>query len=565
MEISPHLWRRVEIWLAAAVLAASLVFAGLTAHAMATTSLSTDEFGTIGTFSSRGPWRVLTDYRAPKNHIFFNLLNSVLPARDSLEPARARALSIVATLLTGALIAAYAARRGRWMEGAALVAVWALAPETLPLSMEARGYGFLGLFAVVISIAAIEHLRDGRRTWLFTLAVGTVLGVYTVPSFLFFAGPLLLLLWLTKRDLPTFFTGLATGLVILALYAPVLGQLAAAFGSYQTTYEAEFAHLSSLWKAARLFVTPGPDAKIATLLLALLIAPIALFRWQASDRRGLVILALAGAIYFATLLFLKTPPLRVAAFGFLPLLFAGLFAAGAVIRRVLPAPVRTALFAGLTLAFLFALVRGIRTFDFLPTENWTLAGRAIDAAFPKTVPVDFHRFAKYLRHTLPDARARSADFSETAFASGQLVVADAGNKWVDPVRFVAPAGVPEVLQWTIPGRIRDVVLTFRRPANDAVDGLSPELSDGNPRTTVPISPEGTAIAFSTANAQALVLLLNHPVTDRQLKISTDVPGAFLAGNAIVVPLRAAKENWARKIFLRPSENGLAMTEAWLAR
>src|SRR5690554_4355681 len=99
LSLSPVL-RRLENLLAIALVALSLLLTGRMAVAMATHSLGTDEFGTIGSFSSKGPMRVVTDYRAPKNHIFFNLLNSLLPARDSLAAARARALSIAATVLT---------------------------------------------------------------------------------------------------------------------------------------------------------------------------------------------------------------------------------------------------------------------------------------------------------------------------------------------------------------------------------------------------------------------------------------------------------------------------------
>lgn len=564
METAPRPWRRVEIWLAAAVLAASLLSAGLTARAMATSSLSTDEFGTVGTFSSRGPWRVITDYRAPKNHIFFNLLNSVLPGRESLDPARARALSIAATLLTGALIAAYAARRGQWLEGAALVGVWTLAPEALTLSMEARGYGFLGLFAVVAAIATLEYFRRPRRRWLVALGLAAALGVYTIPSFLFFAGPLLLLIWLAKRTRETFLAGALAGVAILLLYAPVLPQLAAAFGQYQTSDEAEFSRISSLWKAVRLFVAPGPDAAMVAVLAALLLAPLALFRWQSSDRAGLVLVAAASALYFAILLVLHTPPLRVAAFGFLPAMLAGFLATGAAIRRS-PAALRPLFAVGVSAVLLLSLFRAARDFDFLPTENWTLAGRAIDAGFPKETRVDFRRFAKYLRHTLPDAESRSADFDAAAFARGELIVADAGNKWVEPPRFHPPANVPDVLQWIIPGRIRDTILTFRRPADSAAEGIPPALADGDARTTLALPPSGTTLRLvPPATARALVVLLDQTTATRQLDVRAGGAAAFLAGNAVVVPLLPTSSR-PIEVTLRPRVDGLAATEAWIVR
>ncbi len=76
--------RRAELLLAAALIALSLFTRGKWRWRWPASSLSTDEFGTVGSFSSKGPLNVMTDYRAPKNHVFFNLLNSILPGRESL-------------------------------------------------------------------------------------------------------------------------------------------------------------------------------------------------------------------------------------------------------------------------------------------------------------------------------------------------------------------------------------------------------------------------------------------------------------------------------------------------
>lgn len=541
MESAP--WHRLEVLLAILLMALSLVLAGRWAASMATTSLSTDEFGTVGTFSARGPLRVVTDYRAPKNHIFFNLLNSLLPGRSSLDPARVRALSILATLLTAAVVVAWSAWRRRWLEGGLLLALWSTAPQMLRASMEARGYGFLGLFAVVAAIAAVEYLRTRRRAWLWPLAAAAALGAYTLPHFLFFAGPLLAVLWLVDRTRWSFLAGAAAGLAILLLYAPVLAQLAAAFAAYgmQGASEADFRNLHGLVTATKLYFFSAGDWQAWALFAVLALAPFV--PSGRPEAKGLLVVAAACIAFFASLLILRTPPLRVAAFCFLPLGIAGIWAVGGWMRQSLPRRVGMPI-CGVVAVFLgLKTVESLRAFDFTPAEDWLLAAHALDAAFPGDMPVDFKRRAKYLRQTLPDAAARSADYDPAAFAEGRLVVADAGNKWAEGRQFTPPANLPGIVQWIIPGTIRDIVLSFRMPAAGATADLPPALADRDLKTAALIPPAGLDLRIEpSAGARAAILLLDHAPARNELRIET-APGvreAFLAGNAVVIPLSLAK-------------------------
>ncbi len=84
---------------------------------------------------------------------------------------------------------------------------------------------FWAFFAVLATIGLLEYWRGHDRRWLWTLGISVALGVYTVPGFLFFAGPLMLLLWLVERSRVTFFAGVLTAAAILLLYAPLLLQV----------------------------------------------------------------------------------------------------------------------------------------------------------------------------------------------------------------------------------------------------------------------------------------------------------------------------------------------------
>lgn len=557
--------RRLEKLLAILLIGLSLFHAGRMAVAMATTSLSTDEFGTVGSFSAKGPLAVMTDYRAPKNHVFFNLLNSLLPGRESLAPSRVRALSILATALTALLLIGYAAARGRWLEGALLLALWSAAPQMLRLSMEARGYGFLGLFAVLAAIAVIEYFRGRERRWLWTLGIAAALGVYTVPGFLFFAGPLMLALWLVERSRATFLAGAFTAAAILALYSPLLVQVFSAFTSFhQDKAEADFETAHGLARAMKLYFLQTDDWAAWALLGGMALAPF-IFATDRRESPALRLLAGTCLIYFAVLLALRTPPVRMAAFSLLPLGIAGAWSTGSWMRNRLPQIPRALLGACAALFMLCVLIGVTRSFQFVPTENWSLAARAIDTAFPAGIHVEFRRYAKYLRQTLPDSESRSADYDPAAFADGRLVVADAGNKWAEGDRFVAPKNIPRGVRWIIPGSIRDIVLNFCLPIDPGLD-LPASLADGRANTSVRLSPNVLELRGRAGNgAKALIVLLNRPAAPDELQVdaSNHRHSVLFAGNAIVLPLEPDPPVDVR-LRTAPGSD-LEAVEAWITR
>jgi hypothetical protein len=568
MDVFWNAWRRIETLLAIVLIGLSLVLTCRMLHSMATTSLSTDEFGTIGMFSAKGPLRVVTDYRSPKNHVFFNLLSSLLPGRKSYDPARARAVSLAAVALTALCLIAWSAWRDRWMEVAVLLALWSSAPQMLSISLEARGYGLVGLFGTVAAIAAIEYLRTRKRSWLWTLSVATALGGYTMPAFLFFAGPLMLILWAVDRTRWSFLAGVGAAVGTLLLYAPVLRQVLAAFHGYgvQGEFEADFRSVHGVLTAAKLYLFQGQDWQTWGLLAALALAPFLPLPSTADrgEKAGLRVVVTASVCLFATMLVLRTPPIRTAAFAMLPLGIGGFWALGEILRRARPRILRAAVWMLVAGVSIVALARVVACFQFTPTEDWNLAARGIDAAFPPTMRVDFQRYAKYLGNTLPDADARGAKYDPSALAAGTLLVADAGNKWAEGRRFAPPVGMSRMAQWVIPGTIRDMVLTFRLPEQALVEGPS-HIVDGRMDTGVDLSPGVTLrLDPAPAGARALVVLLDRAVGPHEVIVSAAVK-PLVAGNAMILLLPPTGLNSPITLRSAPGTRPLNAMEAWISR
>ena len=96
--------------------------------------------------------------------------------------------------------------------------------QWLDTTLQARGYGILGFSAMAASIATWRHLEDGRIRWLVGLIAVSVIGVWTVPSFAFLAGPLWLLLVVVRRDRSVVLAAVGAGVAVLALLRTAPGR-----------------------------------------------------------------------------------------------------------------------------------------------------------------------------------------------------------------------------------------------------------------------------------------------------------------------------------------------------
>jgi len=554
--------RALEVAAALAVIATTVLHCMLYAEKLASCSMHTDELGSVVSFTAKGPWYAMTHYPIPRNHILFSALASTLPGAGRLDPLCARSLSFGVAILLGVSILAAYLRRGRWLEAALMFALWGLNGELIHLGLQARGYGLLCLFAFFSSLLAVRYAERRALADFAWLGLCTMLGAYTVPAYVCFGAPLMLLLVLQERDLKAFGLTVATAALIGLLYLPVAGQLLAAMASYKAKYGEFYTGFSAVVETVRLFVWPLPAWPAMLLFAATLVAPFAIRSESFPARKGLQALCLAVGVFLGACLVLRTPPVRTTAFVALPLGFCLVETVGWGCRRVLDGLARAddesqqsgsgvppmsdsaegrrhfwaracSISPGhLRLAFCALFLAGgtgaamleIARFQFVPYEDWAGAWRFIATMFPPGTPVDCSRLADGLTYYMDQDRYRIKLDSaiDPGFAEGTVPVVAApfvrGVRWFNPARYAASWAV-----LTVPGRVRNVSIYFAIPPEKRVMRVSrlenpgaPLFFSGSTAATIASAETLDVELDASSPSHSLNLLFEHAPDDLEI-------------------------------------------------
>jgi hypothetical protein len=399
---------------------------------MATTSLWNDEIYTIFYFSGKGFRTVVTDYRAPNNHVFFNLVNALLPGRMSMDPLRARSLAILATAAALWLALRFFWTRGLMVTGAVVVFLLASNGTLLELVLQARGYGFLLLFAAAASALLPRSLDRADRRGLWATVAVVVVGAYTVPTFAFFGALWLLALFAVRRDLATAAAGIAAGVMIVLLYLPFSSQLVTQLRTYGNEWGREYGKWSAVGDTVRQFAFPSVhgepilSARIA-LFIPFALGPLAFLPIGAlspAERMQCRFLAVTGALFFIVCRLLETPLVRTTCFIAVPLLLAAGLLAGGAAETFAPVRARSwaaiAVAVGLTASF----ARPMTPARFLPIEDWRGVSRFLETTFPPELPVYASWAGDFLEAHGSSGRRTTVPFDDASFARGELVLFD---------------------------------------------------------------------------------------------------------------------------------------------
>ena len=230
----------IGILCAVIIIATALVRAWPIWSFAASSSLREDEIMSVVRYTSRGFVPAISTYNLARNHVLYNVVNSLIPGADSTLPIRARLVSFLAVLGALALLIGYSSTRGWTLPGVACAGLLAANFGTMNTVLEARGYGLIFLFAMVGSVAFAQWAKTQSQTWLNLMAVSCVLGTYTLPFYVVFGGSLLLVSFLISPSRETFLRGLLTLAAIALLYLPIAADIYAVFRGYAERYEKTF-------------------------------------------------------------------------------------------------------------------------------------------------------------------------------------------------------------------------------------------------------------------------------------------------------------------------------------
>lgn len=476
---APEARRIVEAVGAAFIVGSALLGVVLYLAAMASTSLWTDELYGIVYFSGRGPWTALTDYHVPNNHIFFSLLNALLPGSGSVDPLRARLLSLVAVPALLALVLVFFWRRGRWLAGAFAFQLVAANERLLDQTLQARGYGLQLLFAGAVCVALRSYLEKESRAALAALATTVVLGTFTVPPFLLFGGGVFVLLFALRRRLEILVAGISALAGAVIVHLPVLGSLLRQMAAYRSVGGGppEFASLAGVLESLRLYVLtelfggPRPAAAAAGLLAALLLGAALAGLLDEAERDWIRILVGAVLLFFGGCLILRNPLVRTTVFVAAPLALA----AGALLEDALRGIRSSGLKAALVVAASVGLSASngltVARFDFVPIENWQATAEVVREAVPPDVALFVIFRPELLAPYLRPGTLLATHFDADRFSRGELAVVDTDIH--QPVRFDGRRIAANAVEWRTPQRRRDRQSVWYVPRAAAQPGAPP--------------------------------------------------------------------------------------------
>jgi hypothetical protein len=484
-------WRIVVLICAATIVLITIYRAWPIWQFKATSSLRDDEIMSIVKYISRGFVPAISTYSLARNHVFFNIVSSLIPGADSTLPLRARLVSFVSVIASLGLLIAYAARRGWFLQGLACAGLFAVNFFAIDRALEARGYGLVFLFAMLSCVAFAEWLRTRRKLWLNLMAVSCVLGTYTLPFFVVFAGGLLLVAFLYRPSGETLLTGFLSLAAVLMLYLPIAGQVYSVFTGYRERYKdtflSPFESIEGVYSAFEYFIPVRLEA-LGVVLIALIGLLYVAFARCAARFDRLTVAGVAGAIlgFLAFCLYCKTVPARVAVSMAAPLAFLTALMTGSVISTRMLAPARAFLEVVFTVFVAVLLWRSEVSRPMIPSIDWRGVGILIERAFPNDIALwIWERNRTLLQWNLSSrVKPQAGVLDQEALSNGRLVAVEGTSKPSDEQERFRWKDLPQGVRFvTIPLVVNYQRVFFTPPGQHGIAAIRANNQRVEPRVS----------------------------------------------------------------------------------
>jgi hypothetical protein len=454
---SKRTWQIVGLLCAAVIAVIALYRAWPIWHFKATSSLRDDEIMSIVRYTSRGFVPAISSYSLARNHILYNVVSSFIPGADSTLPLRARLISFVSVIASLGLLIAYTARRGWLLPGLASAGLVAVNFFAMDRVLEARGYGLIFLFAMLSCVAFAEWLRTRRKVWLNLMAFSCVLGTYTLPFYVAFAGGLLLVAFLYRPSRETFLVGFLSLAAILMLYLPIAGKVYAVFTGYRDRYKdtfiSPFESIDGVFSAFESFLPVQIEALTLVLIALVALLYVAFARFATRfDRLTLAGLAAAILGFLAFCLYCKTVPARVVSYIAAPLAFLTAIMMGSLLSIRALAPIRPFVDVLFSVFVAVILWKSEVAQPLFPSADWRGLGVLIERAFPKEMSIWIsEKYRALLQWNLSSrAKPEQGPLDHDALGNGRLIAVEG---------FVSPSDEQQRFGWEdLPQGVRFVTV-----------------------------------------------------------------------------------------------------------
>ncbi len=190
-----------------------------------------DEAWTYFMFTKNGIWRSISYYPAPNNHIFHSLLTTFTTQLPLPLILGLRLPALTASLLASILFFYVSTKFFNIKTSLILLTLFVFWYPVSAYAFAARGYSLILLAFIICFYALLQIIYSEPKyfyRYLLLFSFGTIIGFYTIPSFLYpyavSASLIFIFLLREKRDKHLFIfilTSILTGGIILGLYTPV--------------------------------------------------------------------------------------------------------------------------------------------------------------------------------------------------------------------------------------------------------------------------------------------------------------------------------------------------------